>query len=623
MKIRPIPLAPPTIQCPGISTSADEPVTFRADGTVLSTFGADLWDFSAYSGTRGKRTLFFLLDLGRGLPPDQAELSCLQLKQLIFHLFHDRKLGISSWSYIKEKFSALAKFAKYAAKQGLTLFEAIQSPNVILWMARDCKNHVWAAHFRAALSDLYRLGPQTTGLSIPLSQVAEVLSSWASLAVKLQHPPIPTRIYSQFIFSLNESLCSYEAIQEDFQSYLKAGLAAEFAAPPSSELVDYFSKNDVVAGQQGTFWLISRLSALFDIIITTFSGMRAEEVESLPFNCLEKASSKVEGTYFIRGRTTKLHKGVKRATWITSELGARAIRAAQGIYGILHSVLGDGKQKKSKDGSHLLICRLGNGGRGYVAGLAPSGMHLMVEAVSSSHMVEIEAEDIAELKEIDPARDWEAKFRVGEKWHFTRHQARRSLALYAHASGLVSLPSLKRQLQQLTRAMARYYAKGSLRAKNILVAGPPHFSQEWRAGAALSKFLAYSKLMFSGERLFGGHADWVRAPSVQRSPVSVTNRERTLKAFEKGEISFTPTPFGGCTNPEPCEISPLEWLPLDCLEKNCRHQVGVVGQLKAVVISQERLVSTLNKRRAGSVEHRFETRVLERLKKVEEKYDAQ
>jgi hypothetical protein len=67
----------------------------------------------------------------------------------------------------------------------------------------------------------------------------------------------------------------------------------------------------------------------------------------------------------------------------------------------------------------------------------------------------ITQEDIVELKLIDPHRAWEAEpdFAVGAGWPFTRHQLRRTLALYAQRSGLVSLPSLKRQLQHITQEM--------------------------------------------------------------------------------------------------------------------------------------------------------------------------
>ncbi len=70
----------------------------------------------------------------------------------------------------------------------------------------------------------------------------------------------------------------------------------------------------------------------------------------------------------------------------------------------------------------------------------------------------IEEEDIKELEDIDPFRAWhtEPEFAIGKRWPLTTHQLRRSLAVYANASGLVRLSSLRRQLQHITREMSLY-----------------------------------------------------------------------------------------------------------------------------------------------------------------------
>jgi hypothetical protein len=153
----------------------------------------------------------------------------------------------------------------------------------------------------------------------------------------------------------------------------------------------------------------------------------------------------------------------------------------------------------------------------------------------------ITQDDVAELKRIDPYRAWEAEaeFAVGARWPFTRHQLRRTLALYAHRSGLVTLPSLKRQLQHITAEMSLYYARGSAFAKSFLDFGKKHFAQEWADARGLSAYLAYaSQLLFSDERLFGGHAAWVQSSSVQDSPVSVFSRETTVAMFNRGELAL-------------------------------------------------------------------------------------
>jgi hypothetical protein len=74
----------------------------------------------------------------------------------------------------------------------------------------------------------------------------------------------------------------------------------------------------------------------------------------------------------------------------------------------------------------------------------------------------ITKEDYKELIETDEEKDWASidKFQIGQPWPLTTHQWRRSIAFYAANSGLVSMPSLRRQFKHLSLAMSRYYAKG-------------------------------------------------------------------------------------------------------------------------------------------------------------------
>ncbi|WP_446918805.1 hypothetical protein, partial [Klebsiella pneumoniae] len=94
----------------------------------------------------------------------------------------------------------------------------------------------------------------------------------------------------------------------------------------------------------------------------------------------------------------------------------------------------------------------------------------------------ITKEDIFELKRIDPFRDWdsESKFNIGQYWPLQTHQLRRSLALYASKSGLVTLSSLRRQLQHLSAQMTLYYSRGSAFAQDLIANDKLHFAAEYQ-----------------------------------------------------------------------------------------------------------------------------------------------
>ncbi|MDZ7921694.1 hypothetical protein [Rhodoferax sp.] len=129
--------------------------------------------------------------------------------------------------------------------------------------------------------------------------------------------------------------------------------------------------------------------------------------------------------------------------------------------------------------------------------------------------------------------------------HF--HQLRRSLALYAQRSGLVSLPSLRRQLQHITDEMSRYYAKGSSFAKNFIGDDKEHFGLEWQETHSESAALSYVlNVLLSDDILFGGHANWVEHRLKGLDGSVMIDRAATLRRFKKGELAYRETLIGGC-----------------------------------------------------------------------------
>jgi hypothetical protein len=182
------------------------------------------------------------------------------------------------------------------------------------------------------------------------------------------------------------------------------------------------------------------------------------------------------------------------------------------------------------------------------------------------------------------------------------------------------LPTLKRQLQHITQEMSMYYARGSAFAKAFVDADNTHFAKEWVEAQGLSEYLAYAEqVLFSDERLFGGHAAWMQSRAVQVSPVSVYSREQTVRMFEKGELAYRESVLGGCASVEPCKSTPLDWMRLDCLESNCRNLVVVPSKLQRVIKAQMATVGRLRAVDDESVEYRIEAQTLQRLLAAQEK----
>ena len=479
-----------------------------------------------------------------------------------------------------------------------------------------------AQRLHSILVILHRLGVETTGLSVPLSQLRKpLLERFSQRAGSSQYAVIPTRIYQSFLSTCESDLSFAEGVADALSDYLARVYVGE--RPSISAVLVTAARH--FGGKDTPYVvlsLVASIAALCQLVILSFTGMRAAEAENLPYDCL--GESRLDGVmhYTIEGVTTKLSGGrPKRACWVTGSLAARAVRLAQRVSGEAHRARGAPGYAKSTDGSHLLFCRMGLR-QEYEANRAGSSVHNSVEIFRKRVFPTITREDIAELKRVDMHRAWEdePKYAVGRQWPFTRHQLRRTLALYAHRSGLVTLPTLKRQLHHITQEMSMYYARGSAFAKAFVDTDKTHFAKEWVEAQALSEYLAYAEqVLFSDERLFGGHAAWIQSSAVQASPVSVYSREQTVRMFAKGELAYQETVLGGCASVEPCKTTPIDWMRLECLESNCRNLVVVPSKLQRVIKVQHAAVEKLRAVDDTSVEFRIEAQTLQRLLDAQEK----
>ncbi|SOE92602.1 hypothetical protein SAMN05414139_05343 [Burkholderia sp. D7] len=599
----------------------DTVVTRDKAANTVSLFGDAAWDIQAY--TIGPRThIYFRGHLPGGASCALSETTTRQWKQVMYFLMHEATDTVPASSTLNSGSACLKGFAFFAAERELTLYEGLSSVAIVLDYVAQPGMERKAQRLHAVLVKLHRLGVGTTGLRVPLVQLHKpLLERFAQHAGYSQHPVIPTRIYQHFLSTCERDLGIAEGIAGMLSDYLARLYAGESPCAPS-ELVRIAAHFGCKDSPYVVSSLVASIRALCQLVILSFTGMRATEAENLPYDCLSE--NRLDGVthYTIKGVTTKLSGGRPRgACWVTSPIAARAVRLAQRLLGEAHRAHGAQGYAESTDGSHLLFCRMGLH-MGYVANRAASTVHNDIEAFRERVFPTITVEDIAELKRVDMHRAWEdePKYAVGQQWPFTRHQLRRTLALYAHRSGLVTLPTLKRQLQHITQEMSMYYARGSAFAKGFIETDRTHFAKEWAEAQHLSGYLAYAEqVLFSDERLFGGHAAWTQSRAVQASTVSVYSRDQTVRMFGKGELAYRETVLGGCVSVEPCKSTPLDWMHLDCLESNCRNLVVAPSKLQRVIKAQQVMVGKLHAVDETSVEYRIEAQVLQRLLDAREK----
>lgn len=617
------PIAPEAFGVP-----SNTAVTYKKDGSVASILGELSWDYSAYAGSEGIRRLHFR-DLADIRPGDDITAYCGTIgdaQLAMFHLLRECTDDYPAWSTAKGFLLTIRHISKFAYSRGKTLYEALQNTDDVIECARTIKSGVSLSRLHSILVHLDKLGPARTGLLLPLRELHIPLMKLIRARTKpsQQHPIIPSRILSTLIGYLEDELAAFEAVSDEFMEALRNFVRAPLApaAEPSKALADYIEQFGGDVNRRVSAKVLAHISAVCELIILLFSGMRKKEALSLPWDCLEIEQNDSGPHFLIHGVTTKFNGGIPKGVWwVTSSFGARAIWCMKAISGVFHSECGNSGHLGDKEGKFLLFCRRSGSGRLYSADLSIGASDNWLRNFLAKIDLTIRKEDISELQFTDPAfvELNLPKFRVGKQWKLTRHQLRRSLTVYAHASGLVSFPSLKRQLKQLTQEMTRYYGKGSSYAVNILKE-PDHVSREWNEEMPLAEYLAYaSQVLFSDERLFGGHAAWANI-SAKKGRISPFDRETTLQRFRDGELAYRETPLGGCAKSGSCDKNPFEWVSIKCLTKDCKHQIVKRSKLEKAISTQQKVVDDLRTKKSNPVELKMEANLLEELMAAERKY---
>ena len=321
-------------------------------------------------------------------------------------------------------------------------------------------------------------------MALQLKQLSNLKSKY--LAECHQHPVIPTRIYSTLILGINKELDDFESVSDNILTLVKlissdpligrsinsqrrkaeelgVNWNIKDASPAFSDLTctynleKYLSSFGTKVGipiksATNLSGLLTRILSTCKQAIHLYSGMRAAETANLPFHCHEIFRTNGKDHHLIVGKTTKLNHGKpKRAKWITSVEGVRAIVIAQKISMAIYETIGDIPKKTALlSDNYPLFVSIGH------LNLSPNrlkqvdipyriGTFSLLFISSMPHLIPtMEDSDIRELEEIDPHRAWRAEknFQIGNPWLLTSHQFRRSLAVYASSSGYVTLPSL-------------------------------------------------------------------------------------------------------------------------------------------------------------------------------------
>ena len=197
----------------------------------------------------------------------------------------------------------------------------------------------------------------------------------------------------------------------------------------------------------------------------------------------------------------------------------------------------------------------------------------------------ITKEHLEELKAIELTRDFTNHEFIAEGalWKFRTHQYRRSLAIYAQGSGLVSLYAIREQFGQLLTSMAEYYGNGNRNARQLDGrAGKEHISNYMRQIKPVIAALSFLKnVVLSKSMNFGSDGSYLEknfvAKTQEDKEIAILKSSELIKKFKNGILHYQETAMGGCTTPYPCENFLLPDFFIYC--KSCEHSIMFCNKL--------------------------------------------
>jgi len=604
-------------QVPAHGIDPEAVIARNVAGEVVSRFKDDYWDFRAYGGDGFYLDSWLSASRKRTENMDSlARTITDEIKHILWLIQNTPNLSTQQRgrSYARQAIQALKGVARLAYTLKLTLAEAEHSAQFLVGLRASIASmdtgFARPDHIGSVLSSLASI-QAVDDLHYPvprlvpedeLGNVQALLKKLAKAQVdtKEQTPLIPTGILSRLITNGLEILEKLEPVLPKLEAFIQATYAdphlwcegkADWlhntkrvqAIYPESVFPSWKDLNEPIVGNQETlerFGLreffeargirdfkkliefITRHQTLCAVMIHAFSGMRSSEVQVMPFNPVVNPTVKGLGDLpvFV-SHTKKMERANYSAplTWATSKEGLYAARIAQQL-SRLHWFRNYPAQEALPEDLPLFIpalCRRPDAQGHYAVPASNTpwrsgGWRWVTKTLG----LIIEEADLDELRVFDAFRAWDddPKFAVGAHWPLTSHQFRRSVAVYASRSGMVSLPSLKTQYKHLSAVMTAYYGEGSSYAQSFLMdeEGKPiddaSVLAEFRAQKHFNASVQFhERIIRSHENLAGPKGTEIQLAKDKNSlPKIMSSRKETEKALKQGRLSFKETPVGGC-----------------------------------------------------------------------------
>ncbi len=199
-------------------------------------------------------------------------------------------------------------------------------------------------------------------------------------------------------------------------------------------------------------FLLSNYVECCKFLILTLTGMRMDELYALHWHDgIECSIIEGQEVYILRADMSKTtgNSQARQDTFVTTETGKKA-------YEILNEIMIPlrNSRKPSQQGFfHTLESHFY---RKMKSSVGDSFIEWFVKRFATERI--LDADDMIYLSISDPEQN---RYKLGDTFHVTPHNLRRSFAYYLVGYELLSFPQLKQQFSHFSSAMSRYYAKNS------------------------------------------------------------------------------------------------------------------------------------------------------------------
>ncbi len=602
-----------------------------ADGNIVSIFAHNKWFTPHLSNHHLKSSWVCFSKFSTKNKIEQESLA--QAKKIICTQINrpSRRTGsFPSHDGVMTNHGVLRKLHTFSSKNKLTLAQLFENPVELGAYIHTIESLIDLRTLQTMLNrvvedSIYPVSPLALKLLEQLIRESNDESE--------QHPVIPGRILFAKMSNYKDLLTEYNSIAENIEelnlrvaSNPYYGRMKQVSNDPLRPNVPFNQAMDECGltefSEKYNFNQLSNIGNYLNrcyyaskMLIHVFTAMREREAYLLKENCVENLSA---DTYVVHGLTIKLTKEPRPAKWITSADFLFPYETAMKITQLIKKFIP--KHVDTQDYLFLSVSYLPTSNQYNKkskskkltqANLPPSKFEENFPATL------ISPEDFNELVMLDPLRDWQSQveFQPGENWRLTTHQFRRSMAVYAAQSGLVSLPSLKRMLHHTLLQMSLYYTKGFATAKYLFEDLNPETAKYFKEHAIPAEASLFLKDVIMEEATLHGAAGTFYERNVKDSFLGniATNFAETLKKVKQGLLSYKETIMGGCLKVGEC-FERAHHNYVACL--NCSNACIKENKLDQAVLIQVKVIESLPK---GTFAYNTEQTKLSMLQRFKDK----